>query len=71
MKWTQAAEILAGFLQADVFAHNPNDIGLLFYALGNGSGFGHRLWAQFYNRNCFSAAFLGLKRRFRDKRLGP
>jgi hypothetical protein len=30
---TQAAELLAGFFQLDVFADHANDVGLLLYAI--------------------------------------
>ena len=33
MEWAQAAEILAAFFQAHVFADHANDVRLLFYAI--------------------------------------
>src|ERR1700730_8935414 len=37
------AEILARFLKADVFAHNPNDVGLLLDPLRSAACFSHRI----------------------------
>src|SRR5207244_2654567 len=41
MKRAEAAEILAGFFEADVLSHHADNIRLLFHFIGNGSGFGH------------------------------
>ena len=56
------AEILASFLEADVFADNPNDVGLLLDPFGSGTRFRHfDLRAQFYNRDGFAAAFFAFE----------
>jgi len=33
MEWTEAAEILSGLFQADVFAHHADDVRLLLHAI--------------------------------------
>ena len=41
MKRAEAAEILPGLFELDVFAHHADDVRLLFYAFRDGSGFCH------------------------------
>ena len=41
MKRAKAAEILAGFFEADVLAHHADNVRLLFHFIRNGSRFRH------------------------------
>ena len=71
MERAEPAEIFAGFLQANVFADNPNNVGLLLDSLRSGTRFRHfDLGAQFYNRHRFAAAVFAFKTLIGHERMG-
>ena len=67
MERAAAAEILAGLLQGDVFANNPNNVGLLFHSFGDRSSFCHFLRTQFYNGDGSSSVVFGSEGMFFHK----
>src|SRR5260370_34155166 len=70
MESAKPAEILSRFLEAHVFAYNPNNVGLLLDPLRSGTRFRHwTLASQFYNRARFAAALFSLERLSRDERM--
>src|SRR5260370_20436410 len=70
MERAKPAEILSRFLEAHVFADNPNNVGLLLDPLRSGTRFRHwTLGSQFYNRDGFAAALFSLERLFGDQRV--
>src|SRR5216683_2881109 len=70
MERAKPAEILSRFREAQVFAYNPNNVGLLLDPLRSGTSLRHwTLGSQFYNRDGFAAALFSLERLSRDERM--
>src|ERR1700738_1404922 len=68
MERTKTAEIFAGFLEAHIFAHNPNNVGLLLDPLGSRTSFGHlTLGPQFYDCDRFPASVFCFEGLFGDQ----
>src|SRR5690348_13116921 len=70
MERAKPAEIFSRFLEAHVFADNPNNVGLLLDPLRSGTRFCHQiLRPQFYNCDRFPSAVFRLERLLGDQRV--